>query len=225
MFDARVRILALVFLSISYGIAPLQIVPAIVFMTVILCLLYKNAFHRGAAIIVMSTVILGIFTLIVWIFTANLSLYELCVGYLRWISLISTSVILFLSMNVIDIVSSLVYFKLPVRIALSVGIGLRFLPIFYEESHRVITIQRRRGITFSRKSISQYGFLGLLNRLVSPLLVSVLRRVDSISLSIVVQQLENRIANYYFPGLRVQDWIALLLIVIFSITVIAFSFM
>lgn len=214
MLDARIQLVMLIVLTVFCGIASQKAILGIVLATVIVSLLQKDSFARGIKIIVISMLILGLFMFFVWSINPNISLFTILNEYARWSSLIIISVVLFLSMNVMEIVSSLVWFKLPLRLALSVGIALRFLHVIYEESQRVFMIQRSRGITFSYRSIKKYGFLGLLDRLVSPLLVSILRRADSISLSIVVQQIEKRIAEYKFSSLKKQDFIALCLLVV-----------
>jgi energy-coupling factor transporter transmembrane protein EcfT len=49
-------------------------------------------------------------------------------------------------MNSLQVITSLSYFRVPVGIALAVGVGLRFLPVFGEEARRVRIRQRRQRI-------------------------------------------------------------------------------
>ncbi len=209
LIDSRVRVLALVLLSIAHGAASSRVVPVLTLITVVTALLYKNSFMRGVMIIGVGAATLGIFTLVVWVITVNLTLSELLVGYLRWVSLMTLSVVLFLSLDTLEMVAGLVRFRVPVRVAMALGVGLRFLPVLYEEARRVLMIQRHRGVAPSWGAFRRYGLLGILSRMSSPLLVSVLRRVDSLNLSIAIQQLEYRIERYQFPPWRFRDWMAL----------------
>jgi energy-coupling factor transporter transmembrane protein EcfT len=217
IIDSRVRVLALVLLSIAHGIASSQFIPALFLLTVIIAWLYKDSFVRGITIIGISAAAIAIFAFVVWIITINVSLAEFLIGYFRWLSLITLSVVLFLSLDTLQLVVDLVRFKLPVKIAIALGVGLRFIPILFEETRRVLMIQRRRGISFSQQGFRRHHFINLLNRISSPILISVLRRVDSLTLSIGVQQLEYRIKQYQLPNWRIRDWMALLIIAAFFI--------
>lgn len=212
MLDARIRLILLIFLTIFYGISSQDMVPGIVLTTFFICYIQRDSFSKVLIVIVISSLILGIFMFIVWIITPSLVLSNLVLEYMRWVSLIITSVVLFSSMNVMDTVLSLAYFKIPIRIAISIGVSLRFIHIIYAESQRIFVMQRKRGITLSYKALGHYGFLGLLDRLISPLLISVVRLADSISLSIVVQQIEERITDYKLPSVKIKDLVILLLV-------------
>ena len=209
MNDPRIRISILILLAVAHGVASLQIVPILAVNTAFLCMSLKKSFLKGRKIIIISLAALGVFVLISWALVSDLSPFELGMGYLRWVSLAALTVVLVLSLNALEIVTSLVFFRLPVQIALAIGVGIRFLPLLTEEAARVRTVQRRRGLTLSRDSISKYGVVELLSRITAPFLVSVLRRIDSLVVSIEVQQLKHRALQHEFTPPVKRDWISL----------------
>ena len=192
-------------LSIAHTTASSRMLLPLIFFTVIICILYRRSFSRGIRLIGITVIGLAAFALIIRLMGYSVSFVELGVGYLRLISLATLSVVLLLSMNSLQVITSLSYFRLPLGIALAVGVGLRFLPVFVEEARRIKVIRRHR-TTINRKSA---GVVERLDEAISPFIVSVLRRVDLLVLSIAIQQLEERIKCFRMPRFRSGDWIAL----------------
>lgn len=207
--DPRIRLIILIVLTIVWAIPDAAVAYGIAVATIIISLLERDTVRQYKAVILISMLILAAFMLLAWLIASNLSITAVLREYMRWVSLVVLSVVLFASMNIIEIVSSLVWLKLPLRLALSLGIALRFLHVIYDEAQRIFTIQKTRGITLSYGAAKKYGFSGLLNRLVSPLLVSVIRRADSLSISITVQQIEKRISEYKYSPFTIYDIIML----------------
>jgi energy-coupling factor transporter transmembrane protein EcfT len=169
-----------------------------------------------------TLIALGVFSLLILLTSINVSPSEIIIGYLRWSSLVIVSVILFLSINALEITTSLVYFHVPLGIAMAVGVGFRFLPVFFEEAKRIRIIQRHREGTMLWSALRTSGLVNALSRTISPLIVSVLRRIDMLLLSIAVQQLEERISNYKFLTLKTRDWMTLLAAIIILIASLVF---
>jgi len=204
----------LVILSVAHAVASLRMIPLLLLFTLVISLLHRPSLVRGAKIIAVTAIALGILALVVWFTSNNISLSELLLGYLRWISLAAVSIVLFLSINALEMITSLVYFRLPLGIAMAAGIGLRFLPVFFEEARRIRIMQRHRILSKSRLTLRSVGFINTLNRVISPFLISALRRVDLLVLSIAVQDLEQRILNYRFLTFKMRDWVAVLVVVL-----------
>lgn len=99
----------------------------------------------------------------------------------------------------------------------ALGVGVRFLPVITEEYKRISIVNRRN------RQIGRSSILTKMDRLLSPFIVSVIRRIDSITLSIVTQQLENRIIQYEFSRLRTNDFIHGGICILFLIYVIIYS--
>lgn len=210
LIDPRVRVLLLLVLSVTHAVASVRMLPLLLFSTLVLSLIYRRHLARGARTIAITALALGIFVIIVWLFSSDTPFLNLFLDYLRWISLAVMSVTLFLSLNPLELITSLFYFRLPLGIAIAVGVGWRFLPVFFEEARRVRLYQRHRESLTFRQRIRVYGVVDTLSRVISPFMISVLRRVDLLLLSIAVQQLENRISAYRFSPYKVYDWLAFL---------------
>jgi energy-coupling factor transporter transmembrane protein EcfT len=195
----------LAFLSIAHTSASSRLLMPLILFTLSICALHRRSLLRGAWIIAATAVALAAFALMVRLTGYSVPWTELGIGYLRVLSLSTVSVVLVLSMNSLQVITSLSFFRLPLGIALAAGVGLRFLPVFVEEARRIRIMQRHR-ISITSKSV---GLVGRLDQTISPFIVSVLRRVDLLLLSIAVQQLEHRIKTYVTPRLRVRDLIAM----------------
>ena len=116
-------------------------------------------------------------------------------------------------------VASLRFFLIPTPIAISFGVGFRFIPIISEEIQRIIFVQKQNDLGFSFHSIRENGFLGVFDRFLSPLLLSVLRKVESVSVSITVQQIQERVGKYVFAKPAPLD----LILVAFSLVLLLVS--
>ena len=219
MDDIRLRIINFLVLSIAYSIAPLDLIPLIFVSALIFALIFRMSLRENILIVLTSSGAILIIAIIAWLISSRISVFEFSMNYLRWVSLIVISVIFFSLINLFEFVSALRFFKIPTRIAIAFGVGLRFLPVLIEESRKVVQIQQKNGLKFSITAIRQKGLFNLLNKLLSPLIVSILRRVDSISLSVVVQQIEFRIAHYRFKSINFKDW----MILIFCIMILLLS--
>ncbi len=66
--------------------------------------------------------------------------------------------------------------------------------------------------------------MNFLNKVLSPILVSILRRADSISLSVVIQQIEFRIIDYRFKPVKISDWLSLVFcLIILTLSILNFD--
>lgn len=210
LLDPRVKLAMLPLLSVAHATNSHRIVLPLVLFTALICVLYRDSLRRGAWIVAFTAVALTMFALVVRLSGYSVPITELVTGYVRLLSLSTVSVVLVLSMNSMEVITSLSYFRVPIGIALAVGVGLRFLPVFAEEAKRVRIRQRRlRGMEIVGNGNS-FGFMARLDQTISPFVVSVLRRVDLLLLSIAVQQLQSRIKAYAHSKLAFTDWIALL---------------
>ncbi len=210
MLDSRTRLVILVLLTTAHTSAKGVMVLILAGITILAIAVYWRSFLRGIHVIGLTMVAILFFVTVIWLIGVGLSSENLVIGFLRWVSLATLTVVLVLTMNALEVVTSLVYFRIPVRVALAFGIGLRFLPVILDEARRIRIVNRQYGVQFSHMAVRKFGILDLLNRLTGPLLIAVLRRVDSLIISIGVQQLEQRIKNYKFQTLTTLDILAVL---------------
>lgn len=224
MSDIRLRLINFLLLSVAYGVASLEIIPIVLLSAFIFALIFKQSFVRNFSIIMSGSVAILVIAGIAWLLSSEISIFELSMNYLRWISLIVIAVVFFGMINLFEFVSALRFFKVPARIAIAFGIGLRFLPVLVEESKRVVQIQRKNGLKFSIATIRKGNLMNFLNKVLSPILVSILRRADSISLSVVIQQIEFRIIDYRFKPVKISDWLSLVFcLIILTLSILNFD--
>lgn len=225
MNDTRVRIVNFILLSIAYSISSLSYVPLVVLSAFIVSLSFRNVFIKNLSIILISSMAILSIGIIAWFISPKLIISNLVLNYLRWISLIIISVIFFSSINLFEFVSSLAFFKIPIKIAIAFGIGIRFLPVLVDESRKVIRIQHQNGYNLSLLNIFKSGLINVFSKILSPILISILRKTDSITISVTVQQIEKRVKNYNFKTINIIDFIGLIFcILILSVIIINYDF-
>lgn len=202
--DPRLRIILLLVFSFGLGLAEDEWVLPLAIGAGAVILWYRSYLARGLLALCLTAVLLVVGSSAVYIIM-DVSIAELIVPFVRWMALASVAVVIFWSLSVFEFVTSAAYFGVPVRVALAFGVGVRFLPIIVEEARRVTFVLRQRGISpWCDLPSSAWHFV---ERATSTLLVSVIRRVDSISLAISTQELERRVEGYRFRPVTVVEWI------------------
>ncbi len=220
MEDTRLRVINFIVLSIAYSISSISYIPILFISTIIVSLAFRSDFIKNISIILFSSITILSIGIIAWLLSPDLVLLNIVLNFFRWISLIVISVIFFSSINLFELVSSLVFFKVPTKIAIALGVGFRFLPVVVDESKRVAKIQNQSGYKHTLSSIYKSGLLNFLSRVLSPILVSILRRADSISISVTVQQIEKRIKDFNFKPISLIDWTSLIFCILILVFVI-----
>lgn len=205
MLNSRSRISVLILLTIAHSVAGTRMLFVLAGVTFFLALFHFQSVRRGAWVIAITTAALLIWGFIIRIVGVSLPARDVFIGMLRILSLTVLTISLFLSLNALELVTGLTYFKVPFRIALALGIGFRFIPIILDEAKRTRLVRRQRGLMFSRVTLRRVGLTGTLSRVIAPLVVALLRRVDSLIISIAVQQLPERVRLYRFPPWRAVD--------------------
>lgn len=215
--DARIAILSVLLLSVALGIANIRHLPGVLLIGGYIGIGYRKYFSQ--ALWVVGGTVLFIFSvgLLSWLFASEISWANFILDSFRWIVLALSTFVLIVSMNLFECLAAMVYLKIPIRVAVALGVGVRFLPVITEEYKRISIVNRRN------RQIGRSSILTKMDRLLSPFIVSVIRRIDSITLSIVTQQLENRIIQYEFSRLRTNDFIHSGICILFLIYVIIYS--
>ncbi len=174
-------------------------------------------------IVLITGLLLSLLAALAWFTTKNISAYDLILNLLRWISMSVICLTIFSSLNALEFITALKWMKVPGRIAIALGVSLRFFPVVAHEASRIVTIQKLR---FSRRQ--NLGTLAQLYKLVEAvvpgLFVSTLRQVENISLSILTQDIERRTQKHLFPPLIRFDYWLILLFVLIPIAIIAFHY-
>ena len=205
MRDPRARLCLLALLALLHGSADSTQVPSVAALSLGVLLLHRQALRRTLPLIVLSVGAITVFSVSVALLGLGLETSELLVGLLRWASLISVTVVLAFSVNSLEIMASLRAWRVPAGIALALGVGFRFMPVLVEEVRRIRLVQNQYGLSLSPAAIQRFGVLGVLQRQLSPIIVMVLRRVDTLVISIAVNRVLKRAAEFEFSGWNAVD--------------------
>lgn len=201
MFDTRLKILSVIILSIALSISKPIHVFVIIAITLLLAIIYRKYLLKSITILLSTLSFILMIGIISWFLSSEINPSEIFLGSIKWVSLILMTFLIFSSINLFELISALVYFKLNSKIAIAFGVGLRFLPLILEEGGKILTVQKRKGALKNRNVFSK------LNHLLSPFVISVVRRVDSITLSITTQQIEKRVKQFEFNRINLNDYL------------------
>lgn len=212
--DARIVILSMLLLSVILGMADSRHLPGVLLIGGYIGVMYRKYFTR--ALWLMGGTVLFVFSvgLLSWLFASEISWVDFILDSFRWVVLALSTFVLIVSMNLFECLAAMVYLKIPVKVAVALGVGVRFLPVIVEEYKRISMVNKRN------RQMGGTSIMVKMDRLLSPFIVSVVRRIDSITLSIVTQQLEARIIRYEFSRLGMGDFIHGGICVLFLIYVI-----
>jgi len=214
MIDTRIKILAIIILSIALSISKPTDVFWVVVITSLFAILYHKYLIKSIAIVLSTFSFILLIGLMSWFLSSEINPLEILLNSIKWISLILITFLIFASINLFEFISSLVYFRLNTKISIAFGVGLRFLPLVIEEGRKILTIQRRRGVLKRKNTLDK------LNYLISPFIISVVRRVDSVTLSLTTQQIEKRIQHFKFNHITLKDYLFLGICISFLIYII-----
>lgn len=198
MNDTRLRILNLILLSTSFSVMPDDKIWIVFLVTVFYVFLNWSAFVDNVKLILFISFVLSAFSVSIYLFFGKSSFVDVGLNLGRFISLVIISILFFYRINILSFVASLKFFLIPTPIAISFGVGFRFIPIISEEIQRIMFVQRQNDMGFSFNSIRENGLFDIIDRFFSPLLLSILRKVESVSVSITVQQIQERVGKYVF---------------------------
>lgn len=215
MNDTRLRIINLLFLSLSFSLMPDDKLWLVFLLTIFYGVLFWKSFLENLKLILLVTFILSVFSISVYLITSENSFTKVALNLGRFVSLVIISVLFFFQINILSFVASLKFFKIPTTIAIAFGVGFRFIPIISDEIQKIIFVQNQNGLGFSLKSFQKNGFLHVFSSFFSPLLLSVLRKTESVSISIIIQQIQERVNNYIFQKPTLADFILTLISLIF----------
>lgn len=121
-----------------------------------------------------------------------------------WLLVGIATIVLVFSLNAYEGMTGLRYYRVPIPITIAVAVGFRFLGELMESVRIAERARKRRGWTIG-KSIRQHGISGTVSRLVAPIIVNALRRVDAIVKAVAIQDLEGRARMAKNRGLGLLD--------------------
>lgn len=210
--DPRVRVVGLVLLTWAHATANDIGILLLAAITLAVIAWYREAFLRYLPVILLTAIFLCALALLAWLTTAGISLRNLLFGVLKWLSMSAVSLTIFSSLNALELIVALRWLRVPLSIALALGVSLRFFPVLVEQGSRILMIQRLRTSSGSAKKGCFQRLHRILWGVIPAMFVSVLRQVENISLSILTQDIERRVLDYRLAPPSTQDLPMLLML-------------
>lgn len=138
---------------------------------------------------------------------AYVSFRFLCIIFLSYLFVITTSP------N--DLAYALMQVGLPYRFGFALVTALRFVPIFEKEAQTIYQAQLMRGVRYDRRNITR--LLTLARQFTLPVLVSALRKVDSLAISMEGRSFGRYSKRSYFRPIQfsTNDWLSVGILVVF----------
>jgi energy-coupling factor transporter transmembrane protein EcfT len=214
MTDTRIKILSVIILSVAFSLSKTLHIYGVIIITLLYAFLFRKYLVKSIQIVGYTLVFILAIGVMSWLFASDVSITDMLLNSVRWISLVLVTFLIFSSINLFELISSLAYLKLNTKIAIALGVGLRFLPLLVEEAKNILRIQRRDN-TLKNKNIFYR-----VNCFLSPFLISTIRRVDSITLSLTTQQIEERIKHYKFNRISLTDCVLIVICVLFFVYIV-----
>lgn len=219
--DPRIRILALFLINWAHGVSQGLEIILVAAITVFTIALYWQAFVRYAPIVGFTIAALCLLSILAWITTNSLALTNVGLNLLRWTSLSVFSLTIFSSLNALEFIVALQWYKIPRRIALALGISLRFSPVVYEEAKRILLAYRVRSVHLQERGKIRW-YVKLIEWFVPILFVSMVRQIENITITVIIQDIEGRLAQYKFQPLTLRDAMLFAIFIPIPLSVIVF---
>lgn len=221
--DPRIRVVGLVLLTWAHATASNIAILLLTMITLVIIAWYRDAFWHSLPVILITTIFLCSMALLAWFTTASISLRDLLLGVVKWLSMSTVSLTIFSSLNAMELIVALIWLRVPLSISLALGVSLRFFPILAEQGSKLLMIYRLRS---SNRSMGRGYFKQLrciILGLIPAMFISVLRQVENISLSVLTQDIERRVLEYRPTPLGIQDFSMILIINIIPSLIVFFS--
>jgi len=139
----------------------------------------------------------------------------------RFLCVIFFSYLFVLTTSPNDLAYALMKVRLPYRYGFALVTALRLVPIFEKEAQTIYQAQLMRGIRYDRGNLRR--LLTLARQFTLPVLVSALRKVDALAVSMEGRSFGRYATRSYFRPIRVthKDWLALGML---GLIILAFMF-
>ena len=141
----------------------------------------------------------------------NTSVKELFFNSLKIFTIITISILLVSDLNIMEMIAFLKKLGIPQKIAIAIGVGFRYASLFVDDLKRINFIQTMNGYGLNASSFKRHGILNSLGIFSLPVFLSMLNRTDKISMSILMQDIENRATFYKFKRINLSEAILLAL--------------
>lgn len=216
MISTRYKIILLFILNIGVMLLPVSMFYINILLIVVFGFIFKREVLCSLKIVILYLVFLFAFSVFVKCIFSDTSLDFLLFSSLKVFTIISLSILLVFDLNIMELLAFLTKVGVPAKISLSIGVGFRYIGLLIEDIKRINFIQSMNGFGINIKSFRNNGFLKTVSVFSLPLFLSLLKRTENISLSILMQNIEQRSKKYNFR----KTTIAEIVIVLISIMIL-----
>lgn len=221
MISTRVRILLLLIVNIGLILIPKESLFVFLAILVVYNIIFWKELISNLKLIFIYLIGLFAFAGILNFIFADFSFIDLLKDSIKIFTIISVSILLLGNINIMELVAILSKVKIPTKIAIAIGVGFRYFSLLIEDIKNINFIQKTNNYGINFKSFLQNGFFKSVNAFLLPLFLSVIRRTENISISISLQDVENRAKYYKFRKVNYLELLlTLLTIVILSFKII-----
>ena len=196
MISTRYRILLLLLVNIGILLIPKELF----FVFVIILLVYNLVFWKDliSNFKLICIYLIGLFVfagILNFIFT-DFNFINLLKDSIKIFTIINISILLLNNINIMELVAFLSKVKVPTKISIAIGVGFRYFSLLVDDIKNINFILKVNNYGISIKSFRKNGIFKSLNAFLLPIFLSIIRRTENISVSISLQDVENR-AYYY----------------------------
>lgn len=217
MISTRIKLILFILLNAAIILLPAQSYFAFLLIIFISSLAFYKSLLANFKIIFIYLLGLFLITILLNFLLEASDLLSIIPNFLKLFSIISISILLIADINIMELVASISYIRIPAKIAIAFGVGFRYFPLLLNDIKRINFIQTSKGYGLTRKSFKANGFFSTLGVFLTPLFLSILRRTDNIALSVTIQQIEKRAINYIFKKLSIYEWLLLIVSILFLV--------
>ena len=224
MISTRIKLILLILLNTAIILLPAQFYFAFMLIIFISSLAFYKSFLVNFKIIFVYLVSLFLITILLNYLLGESELLGIIPGFLKVFAIISISILLITDLNIMELVASISFIKIPAKIAIAFGVGFRYFSLLLTDIKRIHFIQTSKGYGLNLKSFRSNGFISTVGVFLTPLFLSILKRADNIALSITIQQIEQRATSYIFKRISLYEWLLILSSVLFLIYCLILKF-
>lgn len=164
----------------------------ILVITAIIYSVLFSAILKSKLITILATLYVIVFFLFIsWWFSDGINILFILEQFSRWLSFIVLTIVFFNRLSSFELISVLYKLKLPLNIAISIGVAMQFVHIITNEVHKNIFI-------FKIKKKKMFPAL------IISLLISTIRKIEFIHLSILLFNIQERVRNKRLPKIKIS---------------------
>jgi energy-coupling factor transporter transmembrane protein EcfT len=155
--------------------------------------------------------VLGLFivSIILNCLLAGNNIADSAIDILKIFAIINISILLIQDINIMELVAFLSKIRIPTKIAIALGVGIRYFSLLTYDVKRINFVQSINGYGFNMRKIKKNGFIKTISIFLTPLFLNILKRTENISISVSIQNVENRAKGFQFKRTTIPEYMVL----------------